>query len=726
MRDGNGTRVAAWLAGIALGLGTGFGPGLPAAADPADPVFRTRPTINLFGTTGLIDMPTAESQPDGEMNATVSRFAGITRMTLTFQLLPRLSGSFRYTGFEDWDDVVPSGFSTFYDRSFDIRYQVLKERRYQPALAIGLQDFAGTGIFSGEYIVATKHLTPRLKVTGGLGWGRFASSGSIGSPFSDTRPQKDVGQGGQFNQTVWFRGPAAPFGGIEWQPTDRLGFKLELSSDDYELEAGTRKIFDRDSSLNFGAEYQVNESVRVGAYYLYGSEVGVNVAVGINPDRPPNPGSLGPAPLPVAERPDRIADPDAWAPGWIDQPGVRAILAGNLARQLAAAELELEALAVSPDAAELRFRNHRYDAPAQAAGRAARAMARVLPASVETFRIVPVTGGIPGTAVTLRRSDLEALEHAPDAGARMRALAGFSDPGPLPGAAVRPEGLYPRLSWGLGPFFRNSLFDPDNPFRFETGIRLRGKLEVTQGLELEGSVVKRVYGNLDENTRFSNSVLPRVRTDFPRFDRQGDPVIERLTLAHEGRVGPDLYARGIGGYLERMFAGVAGEVLWKPAAGPLALGLEVAYARKRDFDILFDVQDFDVVTGHASAYYSFRDGVLEDYVARIDAGRFLARDWGATIALEREFANGWKVGAFATFTDVSSEEFGEGSFDKGISIRIPLSWFTGRPSQSTLGTTLRPIQRDGVARLLVPGRLFEKLHRNDADRLEAQWERFWR
>ena len=42
----------------------------------------------------------------------------------------------------------------------------------------------------------------------------------------------------------------------------------------------------------------------------------------------------------------------------------------------------------------------------------------------------------------------------------------------------------------------------------------------------------------------------------------------------------------------------------------------------------------------------------------------------ATVTLTREFASGWSVGAYATKTNLSAEEYGEGSFDKGIEIKI--------------------------------------------------------
>jgi len=198
---------------------------------------ETTGTLNLYGATGLIDMPSGEAQPDGQLSISTSHFGPISRTTLSFQVTPRLSASFRFLGIRDWNEAFcppvcggTNQFETYYDRSFDLRYQVLNEGRYLPAVTIGLQDLAGTGVLSGEYIAATKNVVPGVKVTAGLGWGRLGSYGSIGSPLGD-RPPVVVGFGGNFNTGQWFCGPAAPFAGVEWQVNDRLGLKAEYSSD---------------------------------------------------------------------------------------------------------------------------------------------------------------------------------------------------------------------------------------------------------------------------------------------------------------------------------------------------------------------------------------------------------------------------------------------------------------------------------------------------------------
>ena len=381
--------------------------------------------------------------------------------------------------------------------------------------------------------------------------------------------------------------------------------------------------------------------------------------------------------------------------------------------------LSMEALSLTGDTAQLRLRNRKYDSEAQAIGHAVRILTATLPASVEVIEIVPVIDGLPASKVTFRRTDVETLELAPDGSARLLARTVIADAGQVPETAVFASGQ--KFSWGIAPFTRLSLFDPKDPVRIDLLLRLSGKYEVVPGVVLSGALTQKLAGNLDE-ARKSNSVLQHVRTDTGLYDANGDLAIETLTAAWYARPARNIYSRVTIGYLERMFGGISTEVLWKPVDSRLGIGAELNYVGQRNFDQRFGFQDYTVLTGHVSGYYEFRKG----YLAQIDVGRYLAGDIGATVALDREFANGWKVGAFATFTDVSSKDFGEGSFDKGIRFTMPLTWITGDPSRKDYGNTIRPIQRDGGQRLNVDGRLYETVRDYHTNGLEAQWGRVFR
>jgi len=370
---------------------------------------------------------------------------------------------------------------------------------------------------------------------------------------------------------------------------------------------------------------------------------------------------------------------------------------------------------------EVRYSNQRYGAAAVSVGRVARVMAGLLPDSVETFRIVPVVNDLPQAVVIFRRSDLEALEFSPDAPDALLAVTGFSGADPVLAGSARNEALFPSFNWSIGPYLTQRLFNPNEPLQVDAGVQLDLSYQPAPGWKIATQINQRLTGNIDQEASTNTSVLEHVRTDAVLYSQGGSTALENLYVNRQWKLSQDVYARVSAGYLERMFGGVSAEVLWKPVASRLALGLEANYARQREFDDAFGFQDYSVATGHASVYYELPNGLN----AQVDVGRYLAGDVGATFALQREFDNGWRLGGFFTLTDVSAEEFGEGSFDKGITISIPTNWFLGRPDTRTRDLTLRPLLRDGGARLIVPDRLYEQVRSGHRSNLVGNWSGVW-
>ncbi|MBC6443444.1 MAG: YjbH domain-containing protein [Rhodobacteraceae bacterium] len=698
-------------------------------ADAAN--IAARPHLSFNGTPGLLDMPSAFAMPDADMALTIGGFGGNVRGTLAFQVLPNLTGVFRYSQVRDFDR---DGDRDRFDRSFDLIYQFRPETARWPAIAVGLRDFGGTGLFESEYLVASKTLGPRrqFEATLGLGWGRLASQGGFKNPLGilasefETRPVNEVAIDdgtGEFEIDRFFRGDAAAFGGLVWRPTGRLAFVAEYSSDAYELEA-ERGLIDINSSYNFGVSYQVSSNLSVSAAYLYGSEIGVRVSYVLNPKVPAQASGIEPGPQPVQSRPDRRSAPQVWSTTWVQSPATQNALQQAVIAALAPEGLLLEYLRLSATEAHVTLRNRRFGRSAQAVGRSARALTRTLPASVETFHITLTEQGMATTRVTVKRSDLEELEFAPDNAWQSYVRADISDAGDQPNA--RRSITAPRFRFAATGYVESSVFDPDQPFTFDAGVRGTLRFEPRPGWVLATSVRQPLYSNRDNINRVSNSVIQTVRSEQDDFNRGNGPKLDRLTLAHYFRPGRNLYGRVTAGYLEIAYAGVSGEILWKPTTSRLALGVEVNAVHQREPGDVFALGegqfDYDVLTGHASAYYAMENG----FHAQVDVGRYLAGDWGSTFTLSREFRNGWQVGAFFTLTDVSFDDFGEGSFDKGIFVTIPTSWGTGQPSRQERTSTIRPILRDGGARVSVDNRLYDLVREDSDPLLSDSWGRFWR
>ena len=124
------------------------------------------------------------------------------------------------------------------------------------------------------------------------------------------------------------------------------------------------------------------------------------------------------------------------------------------------------------------------------------------------------------------------------------------------------------------------------------------------------------------------------------------------------------------GILEEMFNGVGFEYLYFKQDSNYAVGFEVFEVQKRDYEMRFGTLDYRNLTGHLNFHY--RNFRRIPFDAKISYGEYLAGDVGSTLDLSRRFKNGIVLGFFATSTDVSSEQFGEGSFDKGIYFNIPI------------------------------------------------------
>ncbi|WP_422071096.1 YjbH domain-containing protein [Tranquillimonas rosea] len=674
---------------------------------------------STYGTPGMIDMPTAVPPPDAELSFTTSYFRNTRRNTLSFQVLPRLSASLRYSQLYDFspnpDSQEVQEFR--FDRSVSLSYLIQRESKYTPAVSVGVNDFLGTSYYSSEYVAATKHLRPDLRATVGIGWGRLGGVGSFSNPlavFSDSLEEREARDtldgGGQLDVGNLFKGDAAFFGGLEWQATDRLQLIAEYSSDDYPYEDGFS--FDQELPVNLGFAYGVTDNITLAGHYLYGSELGVRLTYAINPKEPANPSGLERAPTPVIDR---------GAPQAAALPTVTSAnrLAPGVGQALSQQGIELHALRVDGRTAHVEIENETYPRQAQAIGRTARILTASIPASVDVFEITPVKRGLRGTTARIDRDDMEALEFEFDNAWSSYARTQF-DGTPEPVTPL--PGRYPEFDFGLKPYVVPTFFDPDEPVRVDFGVSAEASYEVAPGLIFSGEVRQKIVGNRGDLDRPSDSVLPKVRSNSALYQRQGTTALSTLTGAYYFKAAPRVAGRVTVGYLEQMFAGVSGELLWMPENSPVSYGIEVNRVRQREFDQGFGFQDYEVTTGHASAYWDMGNG----FHSQVDVGRYLAGDWGATFTLDREFENGWKVGAFATLTDVPFEDFGEGSFDKGLRITVPINFITGEATSDDFTTTIRPVTRDGGARLNVSGRLYDTLRDVDQDEYLDGWGRFWR
>lgn len=652
---------------------------------------RRFPALNVIGMPGSMTLPAAHTMQDGTLAFSVARDHVHRTGALTFQATPRLTAAFRYGRFERYFPFV------VYDRSFDLQFQITSEKQLLPSIAVGLRDIIGTGVLASEYIALSKAITPNLNVNSGIGWGKLGAKADFGSPFGPRPAFEGVGGEPSFRQ--WFRGPAAAFGSIDWQASKRLRFSLGWSG---EAAPGTSNI----GLATVGFHWQARPGMAVSMITDNAGNAGLGLQFSFNPRFAPSTFSQAQPPLAFGRH-----SLDLGNSGSIDR----------LRHRMARDGLILHGAQLDKDHALLRIENRRFGLASQALGRSARALTGELGPEIKQYSIELAGAGPASSRVVLKREDLLSLQDDP-----ANAEKGW--------AAVRTGTARPwASSWlpepepyelTVRPYMALSMFDPLAPVRVDVGAQLDSKVRLMPGLSLDATFRARLAGNRNETDRFTNSALPPVRSDAGRYAVEGDAGVMRATVTHLATPMPNIYTRLSAGMLEEMFSGTVAEALWKPPSSKFALGLELAKVWQRDpgMGLGLGYYDYSAITGHASVYYA----VTRDIDARADIGQYLAGDRGVTLAVERRFANGWKVGAYATLTDVPFETFGEGSFDKGITIAAPIEWIMGKPSTRTSNILVQPIQRDGGARLEGGERLYDSvrpLHDND---LERTWGMFWK
>jgi len=110
------------------------------------------------------------------------------------------------------------------------------------------------------------------------------------------------------------------------------------------------------------------------------------------------------------------------------------------------------------------------------------------------------------------------------------------------------------------------------------------------------------------------------------------------------------------------------------------------------------------VTGHVTGYWKVPK--LDDVLVKVALGRFLAKDVGVQVNFEKKFDSGIIVGAYAAKTDVSADEYGEGSFTKGFYLSIPFDLMQIYDSVGRASFGWTPLTRDGGQMLMRSQRLF--------------------
>jgi hypothetical protein len=741
-------------------------------------------SVNDFGGIGLLQTRTARFAPDGQLNMGASFVNPYRRYFITWQILPRVELTFRYTDVTSF--VFDKGLAfdqsqnTFFnnlikfksgntnlDRGFDIKIKLMEETKYLPALAVGLQDFIGTGLFAGEYVVGSKNIGP-FDISLGIGWGNVGTRDAFRNPLGalssrfDVR-NSEVGLGGSLNYKDWFSGQRASlFGGVEYfSPIKGLSVKFEYNSSDPEKDRelnSSYKYLHEDSPFGLAVNYRFNGWFDASVGFERGNSVMLRGSFRANLNRS---GIEKPVvhEARVMQREEIIAIEQASSKlkqeekinklndinEQINAQGqsnsevemvslLEEVPVVNADKEIEDALLKqvqnilnskgfwVYGLDIDDNIATIYLSKTLYRQVPRNVGLVARLITNILPSNVEKITVVELIANFEISRISVMRSDIERQSRHSASAEEIWFNTELDTPrGELPSSemAAIEKNTYPSKMWWLSPELKQHLGDPtEGLYLADLDIEAGFAYSPMAGLSFIAIGRRFVVGSLDNITRKSDSRLPHVRSDVVEYLQGGKTSIKTMQVDYIGAYKSNWYYRVAAGLFEPMFGGVAAEVLYRPYGKPWGLSVELDWVKQRDFKQLFGFRDYAVVTGHATLNYDIPYYGLRGTVS---AGRYLAGDYGMTFELSRRFDNGVRVGGFFTRTNVSAEDFGEGSFDKGFYIRFPFEFFLKSHSKQEANFLFRPLSRDGGQKVGVGPSMFELVDKSNYGVLKREW-----
>ena len=647
-------------------------------------------TANDWGIVGLLQTPIARMRPAGSIALSISHVHPYTRDNVFIQPFDWLELGFRYTDINNklYGPQSLSGQQTYKDKSADIKFQLHQESFWLPAIDLGIRDVAGTGLFSGEYLVGSKR-TGSVDFSLGIGWGQVGARGNLHNPFADlkpsfaTRPVTSFGTGGTLPIHTYFHGPAAAFGGLEWQtPLDSLVLKAEYDGNSYQSEP-LGENFRPTLPWNFGATWRALPSVDLSLGYERGNTVELSGTYFTNMSTLSAPKVDDPAPVPVTQHHDQNTKPAPWQQ---TQSDIHQQTEWDVTR----ISQQNDILYVDVDHAIRTYWREYLN----------RAMSVINRDAPDSIRTVVFHIHEEGLAVVDQKVD------------RVLWVAEHTELLP-PAEQLEPVQVSaPQQHAGTEALLAEH---PLTPISFRPGLSLSHFIggpngfvlyELTPTLNLQWHMATRTWSDLllkyDVLNNYNNftydapSNLPRVRTNVRFYVETSRLNMDHWQLTHIGTLGDNQYWSLYAGYLEMMYAGAGGEWLYRPFSAPFSFGVDLNEVRQRDFAQHFGFLPYHVMTGHLSLYW---DTGWHDVYSDIKIGQYLAKDRGATFDVHKKFSNGIEMGGYFTKTNVSSQQFGEGSFDKGLYVNIPLDVASPRSSDLTTQFMWQPLLRDGGAML---------------------------
>jgi hypothetical protein len=607
------------------------------------------------------------------------------------------------------------------DKGFNIKASYQLPFNYMPRLAIGIDDLAGTGYFAREYVVSTYNFNS-FKFTLGAGWGKYDKGNGISNPLgllSDhfkSRSNSETSMGGTLNAGKWFTGDTSLFGGIEWYIPFGRGLRVKIENDPFDyfdLSAGFREDASyirrkSDSNINLGLSFPLKKYGFIDLSFIKGNTVNLTFTFG-------------------ATFNDKLVKKDKVKPV-VSKNTNEVTFYEDLLFNLNRNQIFLQTASYDekPKHLDIAIASSKYTNPIRLSSYAAHLASLVIEENevdINKINITQTMLGMELNKISFLKKDVNDLDNTTPVELiikRTSIESGNRDD--FLRNPFKPKVVFPAIFQSISPNLVNHLGNPQRWYYGGIVLQHQSEVQFTRNLVLSSNLKFTLADNFQDTlTGPGSDFLPHVRTDLMEYLKESDKYISRMQLDYLWSPKKEVYAKFSAGIFEMMYGGFGGEILYKPFDSNFMIGLEAYRVKKRAFDQRTNFLDYETTTGHINLNYHFDDLGL---IANLSFGKYLAKDNGYTLDLSRITKSGFRAGIFFSRTNVSAEEFGEGSFDKGFYFQIPFNLFSKNYTQQSFDFKLRPLTRDGGAKLENDKRLIDLINNASQNEITRGWNGF--
>lgn len=627
-------------------------------------------SYNSHGQVGYINTPSALNTIESSLAFIADRNEPDRKIILTASPFNWLDASIFYVDISNRD--FPGFDQSYKDKGFSFKISLPK--LFDHNVAFGMNDIAGTGFYNSEYLVFTKAIN-KFEYSFGVGWGDYSDGVSFKNPLIKidksfrNRSRGFSDRGGSLDFNDYFSGrDASIFFGSAYKIDPNNTFFLEY--DPTSMEPTNSIVYpERKTKFNLGYEYRIND-IALKLSYIRNNNINLQASYSVNF-------------LNYSEVSDY--SPKSKITNYVE---LRNVLAKN--------SIGLKNIEKGDNFTKVEIRQNTF----QNQHAAKRVVVENIKDLVQDKEIIIVSQYLFGMKTTeashiLNNETNIRNEKYLDVAA---------------GDKVYETSLkLPIVRNSISPVLRNQIASREG-FYFG-GLLLEDNLEIifSENIIFLSNFKYSLFDNFDELYIPPLNTYPnQVRSDNKDYlNKLGDGVsIGRFELNYFESYQKKHFLRLTAGLFEEMFGGYGVEYLYYPEGALLSWGLESFKVRKRDYDMIFDFQDYE----NTLSRISFQAVEPQTKVnIRLSYGEYLAGDEGYTLEFARRFDNGVEFGAFFSRTDVSVDQYGEGSFDKGIKLKIPISLFG--ETQKLARYEWHPLTKDPAALLIKSIDLREEISR---------------